>query len=204
MNFEKLIELEQYIKKKSSSQIEEIYCQHNELNVVVLKENLLKFLFFLRDDPHCAFVGFIDISAADFPSRPERFEIAYHLLSPHHNLRIRIKTFTNEEDPLPSACVVYAGAEWYEREIYDFFGVLFTGHPDLRRILTDYGFIGHPLRKDFPTSGFVECRYDKEARRVVYEPVLLRQEMRNFDFLTPWEGDSHSEIEKKKLGNENE
>jgi len=130
----------------------------------------------------------IDICGVDWPQRELRFDVVYHLLSPKQNLRIRIKVATDEDTPVPSACAVYPGADWFERETWDMYGVLFTGHPDLRRILTDYGFEGHPLRKDFPTTGFVEVRYDDAAKRVVYEPVELKQEFRNFDFMSPWEG----------------
>ncbi len=145
-------------------------------------------LRFLRDDPECAFFSFIDICGADYPGRAQRFEVVYHLMSPVQNTRIRVKLRTDEDSTVPSVTSVFPGADWFEREAYDLYGILFTGHPDLRRILTDYGFEGHPLRKDFPTTGFVEVRYDDEVKRVVYEPVELRQEFRNFDFLSPWEG----------------
>ena len=145
-------------------------------------------LTFLRDDPAAQFISIIDISGADYPEREKRFDVVYHLLSPKLNRRIRVKVATDEETPVASATAVYPGADWYEREIYDFFGVLFVGHPDLRRILTDYGFDGHPLRKDFPMTGFVEVRYDDQEKRVRYEPVRLTQEFREFDFLSPWEG----------------
>ena len=143
---------------------------------------------FLRDDAGCQFISIIDVCGADYPSRVKRFDVVYHLLSPKQNLRIRIKVQADEETLVPSLTGVYPGADWFERETYDLYGVLFSGHPDLRRILTDYGFEGHPLRKDFPLTGFVEVRYDDEAKRVIYEPVELKQEFRNFDFLSPWEG----------------
>ena len=143
---------------------------------------------FLRDDAACQFISIIDICGADYPSRAKRFDVVYHLLSPKQNVRIRIKVQTDEETLVPSITGVYPGADWFEREAYDLYGVLFSGHPDLRRLLTDYGFEGHPLRKDFPLTGFVEVRYDDEAKRVIYEPVELKQEFRNFDFLSPWEG----------------
>jgi NADH-quinone oxidoreductase subunit C len=130
----------------------------------------------------------IDITAVDWPSRERRFDVVYHLLSPKHNARIRLKVEADEATPVPSVIEVFPSADWYERETYDLYGIVFTGHPDLRRILTDYGFEGHPLRKDFPLTGFVEVRYDDELKRVVYEPVRLTQEFRNFDFLSPWEG----------------
>ncbi len=145
-------------------------------------------LKFLRDDPDCRFVCFTDITAADFPEREKRFEIVYQLLSPYKNARVRLKVATDEATPVPSAIPIFPAANWYEREVYDLFGVLFDDHPDLRRILTDYGFEGHPLRKDFPMTGFVEVRYDEEEKRVRYEPVKLTQEFRRFDFLSPWEG----------------
>jgi NADH-quinone oxidoreductase subunit C len=145
-------------------------------------------LKFLRDDPDGQFVCFTDITAADYPSRAKRFEIVYHLLSPRKNTRVRIKVSTDEATPVPSAIPVFPAANWFEREVYDLFGVLFDDHPDLRRILTDYGFEGHPLRKDFPMTGFVEVRYDEEEKRVRYDPVKLTQEFRRFDFLSPWEG----------------
>jgi NADH-quinone oxidoreductase subunit C len=159
-----------------------------ELTLIAEAARILDVLTFLRDDPDCRFYAFIDISGADYPEREKRFEIVYHLLSPKHNVRIRVKVSTDEATPVPSAVAVFPGADWYEREIYDLFGVMFDGHPDLRRILTDYGFDGHPLRKDFPMTGFVEVRYDDGEKRVRYEPVRLNQEFRKFDFLSPWEG----------------
>ena len=136
----------------------------------------------------CQFICFIDVTAVDYPGREQRFDVVYHLLSPRLNQRVRVKVETDEATPVPSLIDVFRGADWFEREAYDLYGMLFTGHPDLRRILTDYGFDGHPLRKDFPLTGFVEVRYDDEQKRVVYEPVQLAQEFRNFDFLSPWEG----------------
>lgn len=142
----------------------------------------------LRDQPGLEFVSFIDICGVDYPSREKRFDVVYHLLSPKRNARVRLRVTTDEDTPVPSLCPVYPGADWFEREAYDLYGILFSGHPELRRLLTDYGFDGHPLRKDFPLTGFVEVRYDDEQKRVVYEPVRLTQEFRNFDFLSPWEG----------------
>jgi NADH-quinone oxidoreductase subunit C len=159
-----------------------------EMTLTVDPTRIVDALKFLRDDPAAQFVSIIDISGADYPEREKRFEVVYHLLSPKLNRRIRVKLATDEDTPIESATAVYPGADWYEREIYDFFGVLFVGHPDLRRILTDYGFDGHPLRKDFPMTGFVEVRYDDQEKRVRYEPVRLTQEFREFDFLSPWEG----------------
>ncbi|XWN31650.1 MAG: NADH-quinone oxidoreductase subunit C [Devosia sp.] len=159
-----------------------------ELTVVVPRADLLDAVRFLRDDPRCAFINLIDICAVDWPARPERFDVVYHFLSPVQNLRIRLKVMTDERTPVPSLTGLFPAADWFEREAYDLYGVLFTDHPDLRRLLTDYGFDGHPLRKDFPLTGFVEVRYDDEAKRVVYEPVKLAQQFRDFDFLSPWEG----------------
>jgi NADH-quinone oxidoreductase subunit C len=159
-----------------------------ELTLTVRADELVDVVRFLRDDPRFAFINLTDICGVDWPAREKRFDVVYHLLSPKQNARIRLKVMTDEATPVPSITPVFPGADWFEREAYDFYGILFTGHPDLRRILTDYGFAGHPLRKDFPLSGFVEVRYDDEQKRVVYEPVRLAQEFRDFDFLSPWEG----------------
>jgi NADH-quinone oxidoreductase subunit C len=161
---------------------------YHELNVTVRASDIVAVMRFLRDDPRCQFVCLIDVTAVDLPSREQRFDVVYHLLSPKHNLRIRVKAAIDEDTAVPSIIEVFPGADWFERETYDLYGVVFTGHPDMRRLLTDYGFEGHPLRKDFPLTGFVEVRYDDELKRVVYEPVRLTQEFRNFDFLSPWEG----------------
>jgi NADH-quinone oxidoreductase subunit C len=159
-----------------------------ELTLHAEAANIVDVLTFLRDDSECKFVCFIDICGADYPTREMRFDVVYHLLSPYKNTRIRVKVQADEETQVPSAISVFPAANWYERETFDLYGILFSGHPDLRRILTDYGFSGHPLRKDFPVTGHVEVRYDDEAKRVVYEPVKLVQEMRQFDYLSPWEG----------------
>jgi len=159
-----------------------------ELTLVVQASDIVYALTYLRDDPACGFRCFIDLCGADYPQREKRFEVVYHLLSLRHNARIRVKVQTDEVTPVPSIIEVFPAANWYERETYDLYGILFSGHPDLRRLLTDYGFEGHPLRKDFPLTGFVEVRYDQDEARVVYEPVQLTQEFRNFDFLSPWEG----------------
>ena len=161
---------------------------HGELTVIVQGSDIVYALTYLRDDPACAFRCFIDICGADYPGRERRFDVVYHLLSLRHNARIRVKVQTDEVTPVPSVIDVFPSANWFERETYDLYGILFSGHPDLRRLLTDYGFEGHPLRKDFPLTGFVEVRYDQDEGRVVYEPVKLTQEFRNFDFLSPWEG----------------
>ena len=147
---------------------------------------------FLRDDERCQFWSIIDITAIDWPARERRFDVVYHFLSPRQNLRVRVKIEVDETTPVASIIDVFPGANWFERETYDLYGVLFTGHPDMRRLLTDYGFEGHPLRKDFPLTGFVEVRYDDEQKRVIYEPVRLTQEFRNFDFLSPWEGPDYA------------
>ena len=159
-----------------------------ELTVVVGRDEIINVLTKLRDDPALQFEILIDICGVDFPERAERFEVVYHLLSPRKNKRIRVKVSTDEHTAVTSVIPVYPAANWYERETYDMYGILFSGHPDLRRILTDYGFQGHPLRKDFPLTGFVETRYDDEKKRAVYEPVKLTQDFRKFDFESPWEG----------------
>ncbi|MGZ5835504.1 MAG: NADH-quinone oxidoreductase subunit C [Rhizomicrobium sp.] len=159
-----------------------------ELTLTANAADIVKVATFLRDDSRCAFVSIIDVTAVDWPAREKRFDVVYHLLSPTKNARVRVKIQTDEDTPVASIIGVYPGADWFERETYDLYGVLFTGHPDMRRILTDYGFDGHPLRKDFPLTGFVEVRYDDAQKRVVNEPVRLNQEFRNFDFLSPWEG----------------
>jgi len=185
---EALNELSIYIREARPSLVESAELAYGELTLTTSGESLIPLLTFLRDDVQCGFVSFIDICGVDYPAREKRFDVVYHLLSPRQNQRIRVKVAAAEDEPVPSACSVYPGADWFEREAWDMYGILFTDHPDLRRILTDYGFEGHPLRKDFPTTGFVEVRYDDNAKRVVYEPVELRQEFRNFDFLSPWEG----------------
>jgi len=161
---------------------------YGELTVTAQAADILKVVTFLRDDPRCRFVSIIDVTAVDWPARAKRFDVVYHFLSPRQNTRIRVKVETDEATPVPSIFSEFPGAEWFERETWDLYGVMFTDHPDLRRLLTDYGFEGHPLRKDFPLTGFVEVRWDDEQKRVVNEPVRLAQEFRNFDFLSPWEG----------------
>jgi NADH-quinone oxidoreductase subunit C len=161
---------------------------HGELTLTANAGDIVKIATFLRDDERCRFVCIIDVTAVDWPSREKRFDVVYHFLSPTRNARVRVKVETDEATPVPSLIDVFPGANWMERETYDLYGVLFSGHPDMRRILTDYGFQGHPLRKDFPLTGFVEVRWDDEQKRVVYDKVRLAQEFRNFDFLSPWEG----------------
>jgi len=180
--------LGQTIKTALPASVTEYQVAYGELTVTAKAAEIVEVATFLRDDPACQFISIIDISAVDWPSREQRFDVVYHLLSPRLNQRIRVKVPTDEVTPVPSLVGVFAGANWYERETFDLYGVLFTGHPDMRRILTDYGFEGHPLRKDFPLTGFVEVRYDDEQKRVVYEKVRLAQEFRTFDFLSPWEG----------------
>jgi NADH-quinone oxidoreductase subunit C len=187
MSEESLKDLAAYITEKLDAQIQGASVAYGELTLLAEPGDIVDVLTFLKNDVQCQFFCFIDICGADYPGRALRFEVVYHLLSPRQNQRIRVKIATDEDTPVPSAVDVFPAADWYEREVYDLYGVLFTGHPDLRRILTDYGFEGHPLRKDFPMTGFVEVRYDDEAKRVIYEPVELRQEFRNFDFLSPWE-----------------
>ncbi len=167
------------------------WVERGELTITASASDIVKVARFLRDDPQCQFWSIIDITAVDWPAREMRFDVVYHFLSPKQNQRIRVKVETDEMTPVPSIIEVFPGADWFERETYDLYGVLFTGHPDMRRILTDYGFEGHPLRKDFPLTGFVEVRFDDEQKRVVYEPVRLTQEFRNFDFLSPWEGSEY-------------
>jgi NADH-quinone oxidoreductase subunit C len=161
---------------------------HGELTVTAEAADIVAVARFLRDDPGCLFWCIIDVTAVDWPSREPRFDVVYHLLSPKHNARIRVKVEIAEAKSVNSIVEVFPGADWFEREVFDLYGIAFTGHPDMRRLLTDYGFDGHPLRKDFPLTGFVELRYDDELKRVVYSPVRLPQEFRNFDFLSPWEG----------------
>ncbi len=161
---------------------------HGELVVTTRPESIAKVLTFLRDDSNCLFKQLVDLCGVDYPDREKRFEVVYNLLSVTQNQRIRIKLSTDETTPVPSVTRVFSAAGWFEREAWDLYGIFFSDHPDLRRLLTDYGFEGHPLRKDFPLTGYVEVRYDDEQKRVVYEPVKLTQEFRNFDFLSPWEG----------------
>ncbi|MFN0152848.1 MAG: NADH-quinone oxidoreductase subunit C [Gaiella sp.] len=159
-----------------------------ELEIAARRDSIVRVLTWLRDDTNGLFKQLIDLFGVDYPARAERFEVVYNLLSLRHNRRVRVKVTTNEATPVPSVVGVYSAATWFERETWDMYGVLFAGNPDLRRLLTDYGFEGHPLRKDFPLTGYVELRYDDEQKRVVYEPVKLTQAFRNFDFVSPWEG----------------
>jgi len=187
-NLSPLQALEAHVVALLGDRVEHHVISFNELTVTLHRETVLDAVRLLHDDSGCKLISFVDVCGADYPDREERFEVVYHLLSPTKNQRIRLKLHTDDENPVPSITPVFPGADWFEREAYDFYGILFSGHPDLRRILTDYGFDGHPLRKDFPTTGYVEVRYDEERKRVVYEPVKLAQEFRQFDYLSPWEG----------------
>ena len=185
---ETLKQLAAHIEASLDPRIELVECKGGELIVTVPAEEIVPVMTFLRDNRPCLFRCLIDICGVDYPERPKRFEVVYHLLSLVHNMRIRVKVETDEQTPVPSITGVFPAAGWFEREAWDMYGVMFSDHPDLRRILTDYGFEGHPLRKDFPMTGFVEVRYSEEEKRVVYEPVKLTQDFRKFDFMSPWEG----------------
>lgn len=185
---EALQDLATLIETKKADLVHSASIAFGELTLTVLPAHLLDLLEFLRDDAACRFGTLIDVTAVDYPQRAARFEVVYHLLSMHRNQRIRVKAALREEEYIASAVGLFPTANWFEREVFDMFGIVFSGHPDLRRILTDYGFRGHPLRKDFPTTGYVEVRYDEVQKRVVYEPVKLVQEYRQFDFMSPWEG----------------
>lgn len=183
-----LAELAETVALSLEMDASEVKVAHGHVTMRVGISALLSTIRTLRDDPKLGFVSFIDICGVDYPARERRFDVVYHLLSPSQNARVRVTLETDERTPVPSLTELFPGAEWFEREAYDLYGILFSGHPDLRRLLTDYGFDGHPLRKDFPLTGFVEVRYDDEQKRVLYEPVRLNQEFRDFDFLSPWEG----------------
>ncbi|WP_153768905.1 NADH-quinone oxidoreductase subunit C [Labrenzia sp. CE80] len=185
---ETLKELAEHIELALGSSLLSWTVEYGELTLVASTTDILQVVRYLRDNSSCKFINLTDICGVDWPAREKRFDVVYHFLSPVQNQRIRVKIATDEETPVASLTPLFPGAEWFEREAYDMYGILFSDHPDLRRILTDYGFDGYPLRKDFPVTGFVEVRYDDEKKRVVYEPVRLNQEFRNFDFLSPWEG----------------
>ena len=185
---EKLKTLGERIAAELGAAVTDVVFSHGELTIAAAADDNVRVLTYLRDDPVYRFVCFVDLLGVDYPGREKRFDIVYLLLSPYQNLRIRVKIAADEVTPVPTVIGVFPAANWYEREVFDLFGVLFAGHPDLRRILTDYGFSGHPLRKDFPLTGHVEVRYDDERKRVVYEPVKLDQEFRTFDYRSPWEG----------------
>ncbi|WP_439525150.1 NADH-quinone oxidoreductase subunit C [Marivita sp.] len=185
---EALNELGQHIELKRPDCVIAWDVSHDELNIDVAPSNIAGFVDFLKTDNTCEFSSLVDITAVDYPDRPKRFDVVYHFLSMYQNHRIRLRVSIREDEMVPSVTSVHSSANWFEREVFDMFGILFSGHPDLRRILTDYGFRGYPLRKDFPTTGYTEVRYDDEKKRVVYEPVSLVQEYRQFDFMSPWEG----------------
>ncbi|WP_377808944.1 NADH-quinone oxidoreductase subunit C [Azospirillum sp. A29] len=188
MSEQALKELGDVIAAKIGGDVLKVEVKLGELMVTVKRPAVLAVLTALRDDPDTRFEQLTDITAVDYPDRAERFEVVYQLLSYTHNRRMRVKLATDEDTPVPSAVSVFSAANWFEREAWDLFGVFFESHPDLRRILTDYGFEGHPFRKDFPLTGYVEARYDEDQKRVIYEPVRLTQDFRAFDFLSPWEG----------------
>ena len=183
-----LTDLSDLVQVRFPDDVESATIAFEELTVTVGLSGLLRLIEFLQSDANCRFSTLIDITAVDHPERPARFDVVYQFLSMYRNQRIRLKVAVREDELVPSATGLFPGADWYEREVFDLFGIMFSGHPDLRRILTDYGFHGYPLRKDFPTTGYVEVRYDESLKRVVYEPVKLTQEYRQFDFLSPWEG----------------
>lgn len=185
---EALIELGEVV---AAAKPDAVKCQritHDELTLVSDPGSIIELLKFLQGNAACQFTTLVDICGVDYPDREQRFEVVYHLLSMRQNQRIRITVPVSEDEIVPSCIELYPAADWFEREVFDMYGVMFSGHPDLRRILTDYGFRGHPLRKDFPTTGYIEVRYDEEQKRVVYEPVKLTQDYRQFDFMSPWEG----------------
>ena len=183
-----LIELGEHLKASLGGDLAGATVAFRELTIDVAPAKIVAVLKFLRDDPLCRFIQLIDITCVDYPERTKRFDAVYHLLSLHNNQRIRVKCAIGEEETISTVVEVHPCADWFEREAFDMYGVVFVGHPDMRRILTDYGFEGHPLRKDFPLTGHVEVRFDDQQKRVVYEPVSLVQEFRNFDYLSPWEG----------------
>jgi NADH-quinone oxidoreductase subunit C len=185
---EALQELAEYLVTALSGDVLSYDIARGELTLNVRREAIIRVLSFLRDDSNCLFRQLLDVAGVDYPDREERFDVVYHLLSLRQNQRVRVKLTTGENMPVPSVTPVFSAAGWWEREAWDLYGIFFADHPDLRRILTDYGFEGHPLRKDFPLTGYVELRYDDDQKRVVYEPVKLTQEFRSFDFLSPWEG----------------
>lgn len=197
---EALKDLGEYCLATAAGAVERYEVVTRQLVLWTTRDSLLRLLTFLRDDPNCLFKQLVDVTAVDYPEREERFEVVYNLLSLTQNERVRVKVATDEDTPLPSCVPIFNAANWFEREVWDMYGVFFSDHPDLRRILTDYGFEGHPLRKDFPLTGYVELRYDEDLKRVVYEPVKLVQEFRSFDFTSPWEGMLHLPGDEKAEG----
>ena len=197
---EALKDLGEYCLATAAGAVERYEVVTRQLVLWTTRDSLLRLLTFLRDDPNCLFKQLVDVTAVDYPEREERFEVVYNLLSLTQNERGRVKVATDEDTPLPSCVPIFNAANWFEREVWDMYGVFFSDPPDLRRILTDYGFEGHPLRKDFPLTGYVELRYDEDLKRVVYEPVKLVQEFRSFDFTSPWEGMLHLPGDEKAEG----
>jgi NADH-quinone oxidoreductase subunit C len=183
-----LVDLGAHVQAAGGAGVIDHTIAFGELTINVRAADIAPVLAFLRDDPRCLFQTLVDICGVDYPEREQRFDVVYHLLSMRRNLRVRVKVRTDEVTPVPTVTHLFPAANWFEREAFDMYGILFSDHPDLRRLLTDYGFSGFPLRKDFPLTGHVEVRYDPEQERVVYEPVRLPQAFRNFDFLSPWEG----------------
>ena len=200
---ESLKDLNEFLLSNCSEDIISSVIEYNHLSITIVVSSLEKITSLLKNNNVCKFKTLIDITAIDYPEREERFCLVYHYLSMQQNLRIRIKSLVKEDQIVPSITNLFLSANWFEREVFDMYGILFSNHPDMRRILTDYGFQGHPLRKDFPTTGYLELRYDQEKKKVIYEPVKLTQEYRNFDFMSPWEGeafnfdDNDKELEEK-------
>ncbi|WP_422050952.1 NADH-quinone oxidoreductase subunit C [Shimia sp.] len=185
---EALNELGAHIELKRPDCVLSWHVAFDELTIDVTPTNIVEFVDFLRSDATCRFSTLVDITAVDYPERSRRFDVVYHFLSMFQNQRVRLRVAAREDETVPSITSVHPSANWFEREVFDMFGIIFSEHPDLRRLLTDYGFRGHPLRKDFPTTGYTEVRYDEVQKRVVYEPVQLTQDYRQFDFMSPWEG----------------
>jgi NADH-quinone oxidoreductase subunit C len=188
MTTDNLTALGEYIESQMQTAILKKEMLLGELIFTVRRESIRRFMTFLLNDANCDFKQLVDICGVDYPERAERFDVVYNLLSLKHNFRVRVKVMTDEKTPVDSLNSIYSAANWFEREVWDMYGIAFVDHPDMRRILTDYGFEGHPLRKDFPLTGFVELRYDETQKRCVYEPVKLTQDYRSFDFISPWEG----------------
>lgn len=191
-------DLKQHILDGLGAAVNGAEMSFGELTILARREEIVKTITFLRDDPICRFTTLIDLSGVDYPEREQRFEVVYHMLSMHLNHRIRIKISTDENTPVQTLSGLFPNANWYEREAFDMYGIVFDEHPDLRRLLTDYNFEGYPLRKDFPLTGFVEVRYDEERKEVIYEPVSLPQEFRDFDFMSPWEGAKYVQESEEK------
>jgi NADH-quinone oxidoreductase subunit C len=187
-----LIKLAEYVQSQLPQGVRGWNITHGQLTLEAPCDQIVPLLTFLRDDPLCMFKQLTDLAGVDYPERPARFEVVYHLLSFRYNRRVRVKVATNENSAVPSVTGIFSAAGWFEREAWDMYGILFSDNPDLRRILTDYGFDGHPQRRDFPLTGYVEMRYDEEQKRVVYQPVKLNQAYRSFDYLSPWEGPQYA------------